>query len=239
MMNDQQQPQQQQPQQQHRLLLYTTCYNVLDGVTLTIRKLEQEILAAGHSVCILTTRSGDIANTHAYFDQQQQQYDAVANRRRQVIFLDNAFRIPFLHDPSKPQLTYQIGFGLSRAIQQQLEDFGPTIMHITTTDITSMHLIQYARNREIPLMGTFHSNIPDYMEHYPGLSWLRPILGHFFRHQYNFFQTLCVPTPYIQRNLIQHYQMDQVTQLRQWGRGVDVPSHGAQLCVSTKFGHCR
>jgi phosphatidylinositol alpha 1,6-mannosyltransferase len=213
----QQPPQAQQQQQQHRLLLYTTCYNVLDGVTLTIRKLEQEILAAGHAVCILTTRSGDINNTHAYFDAKQRN---AANR--QVIFLDNAFRIPFLHDPSKPQLTYQIGFGLSPAIQQELHDFSPTIMHITTTDITSMHLIHYARSREIPLMGTFHSNIPDYMEHYAGLSWLRPILGHFFRHQYNFFQTLCVPTPYIQRNLIEHYQMHQVTQLRLWGRGVDV-----------------
>jgi phosphatidylinositol alpha 1,6-mannosyltransferase len=231
------QPQQHQPQ--HRVLLYTTCYNVLDGVTLTIRKLEQEILAAGHAVCILTTRSGDINNTHAYFDQRtnhQQHGNAAvaAKKNRQVIFLDSAFCIPFLHDPNKPQLTYQIGFGLSLAIQQQLHDFSPTIMHITTTDITSMHLIHYARTREIPLMGTFHSNIPDYMEHYPGLSWLRPILAHFFRHQYNFLQLLCVPTPYIERNLMSCYQMHHVTSLRQWGRGVDVQQFHptARRCMS-------
>merc|ERR1719253_671809 len=82
-----------------RVLIYTTCYNVIDGVTLTIRKIEQEILSAGDSVCILTTRSGDAANTHAlsspYEDRNDADTDTCCNNsRRQILFLDNSIPIP-------------------------------------------------------------------------------------------------------------------------------------------------
>lgn len=136
--------------------------------------------------------------------------------------MDNAKPIPFLHDPEKPELTYQVGFALSPAVKQQLDDFEPSIIHMTVPDCTSLHIIQYARAKEIPLMGTYHSNIPEYMEHYPGLTWLKHILGAFFRHQYNYLQALYVPTPYIERRLVDTYAMDRVTTLKVWGRGVDV-----------------
>ncbi|GKY93028.1 hypothetical protein MPSEU_000271200 [Mayamaea pseudoterrestris] len=197
---------------QHRVLLYTTCYNVLDGVTLTVRKLEQEILEAGHHVMVLTTNSGDPVNTHL----------AGQHPNRSVVFLDNAKPIPFVHDPNNPSLTYQIGFGLSPRIQRELEEFECSIIHLTCPDCTALHLIQYARNKEIPIMGTYHSNIPEYMAHYPGLSWLKHILAAFFRHQYNFLQALYVPTPFIQKHLTDTYQMDRITNLEVWGHGVDI-----------------
>lgn len=193
---------------------FTTC-----SVTLTIRKLEHEILAAGHHVCVLTTRSGNAAHT-----------DAVGSHpNRQVIFMDNAYPIPFLHDPKRPELTYQIGLDISSSVLKKLDDFAPTIVHITVPDCTTLHIIQYARRKEIPIVATYHSNIPEYMEHYPGLSFMKHIVAAFFRHQYNFVQALYVPTPFIVKHLIDSYKMDACTKLEVWGRGVDVsqfsPSH--------------
>eukprot|EP00934_Nitzschia_sp_Nitz4_P006460 Nitzschia sp. Nitz4//scaffold50_size126154//103743//105810//NITZ4_003701-RA/size126154-processed-gene-0.63-mRNA-1//-1//CDS//3329553746//6450//frame0 len=205
--------------QQHRILIYTTCYNVLDGVVLTIRKIEQEILAAGHHVCILTTKSGDPKNTHLDGEHPN----------RTVIFLDNSIPIPFLHDPHHPESSYQLGFALSKETKARIAEFEPSLIHITVPDCTCLHLIQYARQHEIPLMGTYHSNIPEYMSHYPGLGWLKHILAAFFRHQYNFLQALYVPTPYIHRYLTDTFKMDRVTDLGVWGRGIDLerfsPSH--------------
>jgi phosphatidylinositol alpha 1,6-mannosyltransferase len=192
----------------HPFLTYFCCYRV----TLTIRKLEQEILNAGHHVCVLTTRSGDMANTNL---------DG-SHPNRNIIFLDNAKPIPFLNDPNQPDLAYQLGFGLSATVRRQLDEFEPSIVHITCPDCTALHVIQYARLKEIPIMGTYHSNIPEYMEHYPGLSWLKHILSCFFRHQYNFLQALYVPTPYIQKHLEDNHEMDKVTSLQVWGRGVDI-----------------
>ncbi|KAG7360596.1 group 1 glycosyl transferase [Nitzschia inconspicua] len=207
---------------QHRILIYTTCYNVLDGVTLTIRKIEQEILAQGYSVCILSTKSGNMKYTHMDGEHPN----------RTVIFLDNSIPIPFLHDPHNKDNSYHMGFSLSAAVQERIEAFEPTLIHITVPDCTCLHLIQYARTKELPLMGTYHSNIPEYMTHYPGLGWLKHILSAFFKHEYNFLQALYVPTPFIHRHLCQTSQMDQATNLQVWGRGIDLerfsPKHRSQ-----------
>jgi phosphatidylinositol alpha 1,6-mannosyltransferase len=148
---------------------------------------------------------------------------------RTVLFLDNSIPIPFLHDPNHPDESYHLGFSLSRSIKRQIEAFEPTLIHITVPDCTCLHLIQYARTKELPLMGTYHSNIPDYMDHYPRIGWLKHILIAFFRHQYNFLQALYVPTPFIKKQLTNKVQMDQVTNLGVWGRGIDLdrfsPTH--------------
>ena len=193
-------------------------------VTLTIRKIEQEILSAGGSVCILTTRSGDAANTHALSSpsaDRDADIDTCNNSRRQILFLDNSIPIPFLFDPENPTTQYHLGFSLSPTVRRRLDEFDPTVVHITVPDCTGLHVVDYARRRSLPLLGTFHSNIADYMDHYPGMAWLQPIIHAFFRHQYNFLQALYVPTPFMRRRLIGEQAMDQITELRIWGRGVD------------------
>ena len=136
--------------------------------------------------------------------------------------MNDSIPIPFLADENNPDITYHLGFALSPQTKAEIADFEPSIIHITVPDCTALHLIQYARYKEIPIMGTYHSNIPEYMEHYPGLSWLKVILGAFFRHSYNFMQALYVPTPFIQKFLVDNYKMDSVTNLGVWGRGVDI-----------------
>ena len=141
---------------------------------------------------------------------------------RTVMFLDNGVPIPIISDYSDPNASYQIGFALSKSTRVEIEEFEPSLIHITCPDCTCLHLIQYAREKEIPLMGTYHSNIPEYLEHYPGVSWFKHILRAFFRHQYNFLQALYAPTPYIQRHLAKHYHLDKGTNLCVWGRGIDL-----------------
>lgn len=182
------------------------------SVTLTIRKIEQEILAQGHSVCILSTKSGNLKNTHMDGEHPN----------RTVILLDNSIPIPFLHDPHNKDNSYHMGFSLSKTVRQRIEAFEPTLIHITVPDCTCLHLIQYARSKELPLMGTYHSNIPEYMTHYPGIGWLKHLLTAFFRHEYNFLQALYVPTPFIHRHLCETSRLDKVTNLQVWGRGIDL-----------------
>ena len=197
------------------------------SVTLTIRKIEKEILAAGGHVMILTTPSGPPKNTNL----------VPSHPRRLVVFLDNSVPLTFfMCNPDDPETHYHLGFSLSRAVKDQLDEFRPDVVHLTVPDMTGLHVVNYARDRMIPLMGTFHSNIVDYMDHYPGLGWLKPILAAFFRHQYNFLQALYVPTPYTRRHLIETDRIDRITDLKVWGRGVDIdrfsPKHR-----SVKFRH--
>lgn len=173
-------------------------------------------------MCVVTTVSGDPASTNL----------VRPHPNRQVLFLDNSKPIPFVQDPNNPDHTYQIGFSLSNSVRKQIAEFEPTVIHLTCPDCTALHLIEYARRMEIPIMGTYHSNIPEYMEHYPGMSWLKHVLASFFRHQYNFLQALYVPTPFIKRHLAASYRMDRVTNVNVWGHGVDIakfhPSNRSQ-----------
>ena len=141
---------------------------------------------------------------------------------RTVIFMNDAVPLPHSIDPNNHDNTYYLGHSLSAHVKLQIEEFEPTLVHITVPDLTCLHLINYARQKELPLMGTYHSNIPDYMTHYPGCGWLKYILESFFRHQYNFLQALYVPTPYIRKQLVQSLHMDQITKLQVWGRGIDL-----------------
>jgi phosphatidylinositol alpha 1,6-mannosyltransferase len=142
---------------------------------------------------------------------------------RRVIFINDAIPIPFINDPSNPDMpTYAMGFALSAATMAEIGDFDPSIIHVTVPDASALHLIEYARKKEIPLMGTYHSNIPEYLDHYPIISWLKHLLGAFFRHEYSFFQALYVPTPYIEKHLLDNFDMENATKLGIWGRGVDI-----------------
>jgi len=195
-----------------RVLIYTACYNIIDGVTLTIRKLEHEILAEGGKVCILSTSSGNPSNTNL----------VPCHPNRTVHFLDNSVDIFFFENAKDPNLSYRLGFHLSPNQRQQIDAFNPTVVHISSLDVTASHLITYARDMQVPLMGSYHSNIPEYFLFLPGLHWMKPTLERIFRHFYNFFQALYVPTPYIQRTLIEEQKMDRITDVKIWGRGVDL-----------------
>jgi len=77
-------------------------------------------------------------------------------------------------------------------------------------------------------MGTYHSNIPDYMDHYPGAGFLKPLLQIFFRHQYYFLQRLYVPTPFI-KNIVSEQYDYKMDNLGVWGRGVDLSKFDPRL----------
>jgi len=195
----------------HRVLISTACYNVIDGVTLTIRKIEAAILNAGGHVCILTTKSGNEANTNLNG----------VHRNRRIIFLDDAVKIPFLEDGKDSDDAYYLGVKISNDVRRKLDGFEATIIHLTATDCVGLDVIQYARDNEIPLMGTYHSNVIDYLNHY-SLSFLKPFLGPFFTHQYSFLQHLYVPTPFAWDFVTDHFQLDRYTNLNIWGRGIDL-----------------
>lgn len=160
-------------------------------MTVTIRKLEREILASGGQVCILTTNSGDPENSNL----------VAPHSNRELLFLDNAVPISFAAG-------YSMGVGLSKSVRRKILEFDPTIIHITAPDLTCLHVMTFARRWKIPLMGTYHSNIPDYMLFVPGMRWLKPVLEFLFRHMYNFLLVLYVPTPFIKNTLIEQQQMD-------------------------------
>lgn len=184
-----------------RVLIYTTCYNVLDGVTLTIRSLEREILACGGSVCVLTTRGGNPDNTNFNIDPHP---------NRHILFMDNDIECWF-------QPEYRIGVSISNTTLLEMDKFNPTIVHVTAPDLTCLYVETYAIKRQLPLVGSYHSNLMDYLSFYPGNKVVIPLMNALFNHMYNFMIKLYVPTQATKEYL----KVDNITDVRVWGRGVD------------------
>ena len=175
---------------------------------MTIRKLEKEILAENGHVMILTTKSGDRANTHMNGGHEN----------REVVFLDNSFPMPF----SAAEIEYHFPYSLSSSTEKKIAEFSPSVIHLTSPDFTGLCLIAFARKHHIPLMGTYHSNLTDYMDHYPGCAWIKPLLIGFFQYFYGFLQALYVPTPFIVQHLHNTHNLDKYVDLQIWGRGIDL-----------------
>jgi len=194
-------------------------------VVLTIRKLEKEILAMKGHVMILATRSGDMNNTHM---------NGLNHKNRKVVFLNNSFPIPFLEDPKNPHISYHFPYSLSSSTKKEILDFCPTVIHNTSPDFTGLCLVSFARKHQIPLMTTYHSNFIDYMDHYPGMRFVKPFIKGWFLHYYSFFQSVYVPTPFIINQLKKNLDLHQNVDLKVWGRGIDLDKF-SPTCRSEEF----
>ena len=188
-----------------RVLIQTACYCVIDGVSTTIRKLETFLLANGHHVAILTTSSGQLSNLNI----------VPPHPNRSIIFM-NAFPLPVMAESG-----YKMTKRLSSQNISDMNDFNPTVIHVTVPDLCVLDVLQYAIDTDTPLIATWHSNYIEYMDYYEA-SWIKTSFIEWNRHTFSFVPKLFVPTPFIKDSLSSsYYQLHQCTELHIWGRGVD------------------
>jgi hypothetical protein len=158
-----------------RILIFTATYFVLDGVTLTIRRLESHLRSRGATVKILSTVPENI-EPHLIRD----------------VIVVPGIKIPFNHAGD-----YSFGVGLDEGTIRQIEDFKPNIIHFTVPDFVALDGIRWCQEHNIAYIGTWHSNYVDYLKYY-FLEWfLGPGLNRYLRGFFEQIPTVYVPTPYV------------------------------------------
>jgi hypothetical protein len=100
-----------------RIIIFTACYFVLDGVTLTIRRLESHLRSRGATVKILSTVPDD--------------YDSEATKD---IIVVPGIKIPFTHAGTG----YAFGAGLDENTIKEIERFNPNCIHFTVPDLVGL-----------------------------------------------------------------------------------------------------
>ncbi|MGX7109210.1 glycosyltransferase family 4 protein [Facklamia miroungae] len=68
----------------------------------------------------------------------------------------------------------------SRKMKRIIEDFNPDIVHAVNPFFMVTSAVKYAKRLEIPLLTSYHTHIPDYLDHY-NLPLLKPILWDYIR----------------------------------------------------------
>lgn len=121
--------------------------------------------------------------------------------------------VPALPLPLYPELK----LALPRpAVSEALDRFGPDLVHVVNPAVLGLGGIWLARSRGLPLVASYHTHLPKYLEHY-GMGMLEPLLWELLKAAHNQAQlNLCTSTAMVEELAsrgIQHTAL--------WQRGVD------------------
>ena len=102
------------------------------------------------------------------------------------------------------------------SVAEALESFGPDLIHVVNPAVLGLGGIWLARSRQIPLVASYHTHLPKYLEHY-GMGMLEPLLWELLKAAHNQADlNLCTSTAMVEElsgRGIQHTAL--------WQRGVD------------------
>jgi len=100
---------------------------------------------------------------------------------------------------------------------RHIREFQPDFIHTLNPAFVGLTAIYYAKRFRLPLVASFHTNVPRYARHYH-LNWLEPVLWWYFRTLHNQAQiNLCTS-----RATLEELDEHGFKNLGLWERGVDV-----------------
>ncbi|MDJ1174965.1 glycosyltransferase [Roseofilum capinflatum] len=102
------------------------------------------------------------------------------------------------------------------AIGEAIADFNPDLIHVANPAILGLAGLYYGKKLEIPLVASYHTHLPQYLQHY-GLGMLEPVLWELLKGAHNQADlNLCTSSVMVQE-LINH----EIERVDLWQRGVD------------------
>ena len=110
------------------------------------------------------------------------------------------------------------------AVSDALENFKPDLIHVINPAVLGLGGIWLAKTNEIPLIASYHTHLPKYLEHY-GMGMLEPLLWELLKAAHNqAVLNLCTSTAMVKElseKGIQHTAL--------WQRGVDTETFRPEL----------
>jgi phosphatidylinositol alpha 1,6-mannosyltransferase len=112
-------------------------------------------------------------------------------------------------------------------LDQYLDEFKPDLIHVVNPFSLGLSGTHYARTHDIPLIASYHTDIPGYTSRY-GVPFMADIVWEYFRWIYNQADLNLCPS----QHTLNELKAQGFNNLRLWTRGVDVerfaPSHSRQ-----------
>ena len=128
--------------------------------------------------------------------------------------------------PAMPLPLYpELKLGLpGPAVSDALESFQPDVIHVVNPAVLGLGGIWMAKTNNIPLIASYHTHLPKYLEHY-GMGMLEPLLWELLKAAHNqAVLNLCTSTAMVKElseKGIQHTAL--------WQRGVDTETFRPEL----------
>ncbi|MBE9059485.1 glycosyltransferase family 1 protein [cf. Phormidesmis sp. LEGE 11477] len=102
------------------------------------------------------------------------------------------------------------------SMREAIEDFSPDLIHVVNPAVLGLGGIYYSKSLDIPLVASYHTHLPKYLEHY-NLGLLEGVLWELLKAMHNQAAlNLCTSTV-MQQELTEH----EIERVEVWQRGVD------------------
>ncbi len=174
----------------------------VDGIVTRLTKTVQHLVAAGDEVLIFCPEGAPDSWMGA-----------------------SVMGVPAMPLPLYPELK----LALPRpAVSESLERFRPDLVHVVNPAVLGLGGIWLAKTRNLPLVASYHTHLPKYLEHY-GMGMLEPLLWELLKAAHNQARlNLCTSTAMVgelSEKGIQHTAL--------WQRGVDTELFRPELASET------
>ncbi|MCT0224938.1 glycosyltransferase family 1 protein [Synechococcus sp. CS-1328] len=162
----------------------------VDGIVTRLTKTVEHLVAAGDEVLIFCPEGAP-----------------PTYRGAQVV------GVPAMPLPLYPELK----LALPRpAVSEALESFAPDLVHVVNPAVLGLGGIWLAKTRDIPLVASYHTHLPKYLEHY-GMGMLEPLLWELLKAAHNQARlNLCTSTA-----MVEELSEKGIQSTALWQRGVD------------------
>jgi len=118
------------------------------------------------------------------------------------------------------------------SIRQALEDFKPDLIHLVNPAVLGLGGLYYAKSLEVPLVASYHTHLPKYLEHY-GLGMFEGLLWELLKLMHNQAMINLVTSTAMQDALETH-GIERVTV---WQKGVDTELFVPELASGDMRSH--
>tara|TARA_Y100001978_G_scaffold42586_1_gene37995 strand:- start:2170 stop:3312 length:1143 start_codon:yes stop_codon:yes gene_type:complete len=110
------------------------------------------------------------------------------------------------------------------AVSDALEEFKPDLIHVVNPAVLGLGGIWLAKTNNIPLIASYHTHLPKYLEHY-GMGMLEPLLWELLKAAHNqALLNLCTSTA-----MVNELEAKGIKRTALWQRGVDTISFKPEL----------
>ena len=176
-----------------RIALFTGNYNhIEDGVSRTLGRLVGFLEREGHGVLVLGPTVADPIRQPGRFEA-----------------------VPSLPAGFRPE--YRVTVGFPRALRRRVERFAPHVVHIASPDVLGHRALTWAREIGVPVVSTYHTHFPSYLDYYHAGALVPPLWA-VLRRFYNRCDEVYPPTPAMATSLRDH---GVTSALHVWPRGIE------------------
>ncbi len=110
------------------------------------------------------------------------------------------------------------------AVSDKLEEFKPDLIHVVNPAVLGLGGIWLAKTNNIPLIASYHTHLPKYLEHY-GMGMLEPLLWELLKAAHNqALLNLCTSTA-----MVNELEEKGIQRTALWQRGVDTANFRPEL----------